>query len=262
MQLTIKHTLLAISISALVGLTGCSTTQPVATTDNAANSGTPVVYSAKAPIKMAGPEENWANFAGAIDRDRADVVSYMISQGVSPNTIVKNGDPALVRAIRMDSDRVVRVLLDSPGIDIDTASEYGETALMLAAFKGNITLLNELLAKGASVNRVGGWTPLHYAATEGHDAIVAILLDKGARVNVQTSAGVTPLYMAARKPSRKVVMQLLKAGAYRDLCNDKNQSPADAAAKAGDEELAKFLAIEKCVKPTAALIPSAKNKKN
>lgn len=245
----------AVALSLLAGCASSPSTQSL-------ESDVASVAIEKAPVKMAGPEENWANFAGAIDRDRSDVVSYMITQGVSPNTIVKNGDPALVRAIRMDSERVVRVLLDAPGIDIDTASEYGETALMLAAFKGNITLTNELLSRGATVNRVGGWTPLHYAATEGHDAIVAILLEKGARVNVQTSAGITPLYMAARKPSRKVVMQLLKAGAYRDLCNDKNQSPSDAAAKAGDQELAKFLAIEKCVKPTVSLIPSAKSAKN
>ena len=66
---------------------------------------------------------------------------------------------------------------------------------------------------------------------------------------MQTYSGVTPLYMAARKPSREVVMTLLRAGSYRDLCNDKGQSPADAASNAGDEELSKFLAIEKCVQP-------------
>ena len=55
--------------------------------------------------------------------------------------------------------------------------------------------------------------------------------------------------MAARRPSREVVMTLLRAGSYRDLCNDKGQSPADAAKLAGDEELSKFLAIEKCVQP-------------
>lgn len=201
------------------------------------------------PVKMAGPEENWANFAGAVDHDRDDVVRFMLEQGISPNTIVNGGDPALVRAIRLDSPAVVDVLLNAKGIEVDTASEYGETALMLAAFKGNMELVQRLLAEGASVNRIGGWTPLHYAAAEGHDEIVKLFLEKGARVNVQTYSGITPLYMAARKPSRLVVMTLLRAGSYRDLCNDKGQSPADAARLAGDEELAKFLAIDKCVQP-------------
>ena len=51
-----------------------------------------------------------------------------------------------------------------------------------------------------------------------------------------------------------------KAGAWRDLCNDKNQSPADAARKAGDEELAEFLKVEKCAAPLdpyAKAIPAA-----
>lgn len=201
------------------------------------------------PVTMAGPERNWANFAGAVDRDRADVVRYMLEKGVSPNTIVNGGDPALVRAIRMDSPNVINTLLEAKGLEVDTASEYGETALMLAAYKGNRELVNRLLELGASVNRIGGWTPLHYAAAQGYDDLVRLFLEKGARVNVQTYSGVTPLYMAARKPSREVVMTLLRAGSYRDLCNDKGQSPADAARTAGDEELAKFLAIKKCVQP-------------
>ena len=233
-----KTALLAAALSAAL-LAGCASS-PSSESNQGSNSGS---------VGMAGPEENWANFAGAVDRDRDDVVKFMLKQGISPNTIVKGGDPALVRAIRMDSMSVVEALLANPGLDVDTASESGETALMLAAFKGNMELVQKLLDKGASINRVGGWTPLHYAATEGHDEIVKLLLDKGARVNVQTAAGVTPLYMAARKPSRQVVMTLLKAGAWRDLCNDKNQSPADAAQNAGDEELAKFLKVEKCAAP-------------
>lgn len=231
-----RQGLIVLAIAAALVLGGCSSTPQV---DDAASG----------PVAMAGPEENWANFSGAVDRDRSDVVEFMVRQGINPNMIVKGGDPALVRAIRMESWSVVETLLNAPGIDVDTASEYGETALMLAAFKGNMKLVQTLLDKGASVNRVGGWTPLHYAATQGHDDIVKLLIEKGARVNVQTAAGVTPLYMAARKPSRQVVMTLLKAGAWRDLCNDKNQSPADAALKAGDEELATFLKVEKCAAP-------------
>ena len=64
-------------------LAGCASNQP-ATGDRSTT-------AAAGPVKMAGPEENWANFAGAVDRDRADVVLYMLSQGISPNTIVNGG---------------------------------------------------------------------------------------------------------------------------------------------------------------------------
>ena len=105
----------------------------------------------------SGPERNWAMFAGAIDKNRADVVGRMLAQGVSPNTIVHDGDPALVRAIRMDNLDIARILLDHPGIDIDTSSSFGETALMLAAFKGNELLVDELLLKALpSIASVAG----------------------------------------------------------------------------------------------------------
>ena len=52
--------------------------------------------------------------------------------------------------------------------------------------------------------------------------------------------------MAARMPSRETVMTLLRAGAYHDYCTDRGLSPADFAKKAGDEELAKYLAVETC----------------
>ena len=214
-----------------------------------------------ADTSKMGPEERWATFSGAVQRDRGDVVAQMLAEGMDPNTYVADGDPAIVRAIRMDSKSVLKVLLAAKGINIDQASDFGETALMLAAYKGDMALVKTLLERGASVNRVGGWTPLHYAATNGHIEIMKLFLKKGARVNVLTASGVTPLYMAARRPSREAVMLLLKAGAFRDLCNDQGMSPADAAKKAGDEKLASFLAIEKCADPAKlALIPSAKLK--
>ena len=72
------------------------------------------------------------------------------------------------------------------------------------------------------------------------------LLSLGARVNAQTRSGVTPLHMAARIPHRECVILLLKAGAYRDYCTNAGLSPADMARKAGDHELADFLAVEHC----------------
>lgn len=207
------------------------------------------VSTAGVAAPAMGPEELWYNFSGAVVRDRPDIVLTLLKQGVSPNTKVEQGDPALVSAIRHDNADVVSILLDAPGIDLNLASDFGETAIMLAAFKGDEDLVRELVERGAEVNGPGGWSALHYAATNGHAYIVEFLLEKGAKVNALSPAGITPLFMAARLPSREVVMQLLKAGAYRDLCNDKGESPADAAAAAGDQDLSKFLAVEKCVDP-------------
>jgi len=194
-------------------------------------------------------DEYQIRFMKAIERNRADIVHELLANGLSPNLLVEEGDPALVRAIRLQNKDVIKELLACPKLDLNMSSIYGETALMLAAFSGDIDLVKALLAKGAQFQTTLGWSALHYAATNGHEAIVKLLIEKGANVNVRTSAGITPLYMAARSKHRKVVMQLLRSGAYRDLCNTKQQSPADAARSAGDEELAKYLAIDRCIEP-------------
>lgn len=205
--------------------------------------------SADRSVNVTVVSEDQLLFINAVDRDRADVVSEMLKKGVSPNLICKNNEPALVRALRMDSRRVAEVLIQAPGINLDEETEYGENAVMLAAFAGNLRLVRQLVERGARINKVVGWTALHYAATEGHNDIVVYLLGEGANVNTRTENGVSALYMAARKPSREVVMTLLRAGAYRDVCNDKGQSPADAARAAGDAQLADFLKTERCVEP-------------
>ena len=112
--------------------------------------------------------------------------------------------------------------------------------------KGREAEFDRLLKLGAKVNKTRGWTPLHYAATEGRTSMMKRLIELGADVNAQTKAGITALDMAARKPSREAVMMLLRAGAYRDYCTDRGMSAADFAKKAGDEELAKYLAVKTC----------------
>lgn len=157
-----------------------------------------------------------------------------------------NGDTGFTYAVRAENYDVAEALLKSGRLNVNDLNKFGETPLMFAVFKGQDELFDELIAAGADPQRGGNWTPLHYAATEGRTEFIERLLKAGASANIQTSSGVTPLIMAARKPSRAAVTMLLKAGAYRDYCTDTGQSPADFARRAGDKELAEYLAIPKC----------------
>ena len=204
-----------------------------------------------ASAHQAGGEEAYANFSGAVKNNRADVVKKMLAEGYNPNIKMPNGDPALVYAIRADNDSVIPLLLKAKGIDVDQSNAAGESALMVAAYKKNTELVNELIARGAIVDRASGWSPLHYAAAAGSTELVDLFLAKGANPNVRTAAGVTPLFMAARIAHRPVVERLLKAGARKDLCNDRGQSPADmvkANTTTLDKKLAEELSITRCAK--------------
>ena len=57
-----------------------------------------------------------------------------------------------------------------------------------------------------------GWTPLHDAAYSGRLSVVQELLKRGAHLNPRTNTGRTPLYLAALAKHPHVVHALLKAG--------------------------------------------------
>lgn len=204
------------------------------------------------PLSAASQEENALTSAQlseirqAVRAGQASVVEELIEKGASPNFRMENGDTGFTYALRADTPQVAEALLKSGKLALNDANRFGETPLMMAVFKGNSELFDELLKAGADPKGGTNWTALHYAATEGRTDMIEKLLALGASPNVQTSSGVTPLIMAARKPSRASVMALLRAGAYRDYCTDKRESPADFARRAGDQELAKYLAIETC----------------
>lgn len=179
-------------------------------------------------------------FIGVI-RDNAGYVTGAVRRGVDPNMRDANGQTGLVIAMREENLKVAEALLASPGIDVDAANTAGETPLMMAAIKGRIEWCRRLLALGAKVERPG-WTPLHYAASGPEPKVVALLLDRGARIDAESPNRSTPLMMAARYGTEDSVELLLDRGASVALRNDRNLAAADFAREAGREALARRLA--------------------
>ncbi|KAH8648185.1 ankyrin repeat-containing domain protein, partial [Tricladium varicosporioides] len=62
-----------------------------------------------------------------------------------------------------------------------------------------------------------GQTPLSCAAEKGHEAVVKLLLEKGAALEVQSSSGQTPLSWAAVNGHEAVVKLLLEKGAALEV---------------------------------------------
>ena len=73
--------------------------------------------------------------------------------------------------------------------------------------------LTSCLAAQVSLKTANGSTALHNAATNGHDAIVEVLLLAGCSINARAVSGATPLYGAASGGHLAVVRRLLAAGA-------------------------------------------------
>jgi hypothetical protein len=105
----------------------------------------------------------------------------------------------------------VAKLLDA-GVDINAASDDGQTALMVASRSGYTEIVELLLAKdGIDVDMKDedGYTALIWASEGGHAEIVAKLLKKKAKKNVKTNMGQTALYWAENNGHTNIV-NLLK----------------------------------------------------
>ena len=168
------------------------------------------------------------DFFKAIVFDQVPVVGKLIYRGMDPNTPTEKGEPALVFAVRSGAPKTVAYLLKQPSIQIDATNMADETALMLAANANDLASANLLIEAGASVNRPK-WTPLHYAASKGHTAMMRLLIENDAYVDAESPNGTTPLMMAAYYSSPNAVKLMLEEGADPLLKNQDGQTALDMA---------------------------------
>lgn len=173
--------------------------------------------------------------------DDAREVKALIDKGMSPNQKDPKGMPILMLAIQEKSMKTVDYLINAKGIDLNQTNITNETPLMFAALYGMLpevkTLVNQ---KEVPVNR-SGWTPLHYACTNGHLDIALFLLDKGAAVDAPSPNETTPIMMAIRAGNIQLVRLLLDRGADIRIRNQQGYSAIDVAELFNQEEIQKGL---------------------
>ena len=164
----------------------------------------------------------------AVKFDDVDGVNKLLAKGMDPNSVDNQGIPLLVIAAREKSDKVGAALLANSKTNIEAEDKAGENALMMASLAGDLNFVNLLIAKDAEVNKKG-WAPLHYAAANGHDDIVKVLLDHSAYVDAGSPNGTTPLMMAARGGHVSTVKLLLDNGADLTVKNQIGMTALDFA---------------------------------
>lgn len=171
------------------------------------------------------------DFFIAIKRDDARTVQNLLQRGFDPNTLDPKSFHGLFLALREPSPKVAQILIQAPKIDLNVLSADDESPLMMAVFKGQVELAQQMIEKGADVNKPG-WTPLHYAATAGHVQLMSMLLAKYAYIDAESPNKTTPLMMAAHYGTPGAVKLLLEEGADVSLKNDLGLSAIDFAQRA------------------------------
>ncbi|KAL5469366.1 hypothetical protein EMCRGX_G030616 [Ephydatia muelleri] len=91
-------------------------------------------------------------------------------------------------------------LLAKPQVRVDAIDRDGMSALMHAAFKGNVEACEMLIARGADVNcnlQTDCYTALMFATVAGHVDVVKVLLAAGARTSAVNNFGKTAAELGA-----------------------------------------------------------------
>jgi ankyrin repeat protein len=142
---------------------------------------------------------------------------------------------ALMIAARGNSAEAVALLLDQ-GADINARTTIGETPPFVPPCKGT-----GCGSEGVGINRgglpdrgrrdavKGGMTPLVFAAREGADAAAAVLIKRGASLELAEANGMTPLLMALLNNQLGVARQLIDAGANVNADDFYGRTPLWAA---------------------------------
>jgi hypothetical protein len=184
---------------------------------------------------------SYEDFFKAIKQDDAKTMQSLLQRGFDPNTLDPEARHGLTMAVAEPSLKVAEVLIQAKGINVNFLNSANESALMYAALKGQLALAKLLISKDADVNKTG-WTPLHYAATNGHVDVIQLLLDNHAFVDAASPNGSTPLMLAAQYGTPQAVKLLLDEGAEPLQKNEQGLTPIDFARRASRIDAERLIA--------------------
>ena len=197
----------------------------------------------------------WAVVAG-----RFSATSLLLRLGVNVNSASADGRSALGWAARLGHSEIAGLLI-SKGADVMSMTrDTNIVPLEDAAAAGDLATVRLLLDSGADPNYrdLDGWSAIHWAAEEGHSAVVLFLLEAGCNINAISSYGTSVLHCAANGGNHRLVSNLLESGADPRKSTCHGWTPLHHAAFMGHTQV--FQCFMKAVSTShAALISTSQD---
>jgi len=163
------------------------------------------------------------------------------------NGVDKEGKAPLHHATyQEDKDLADFLLTHGANPDILEKQGLGNAAIHIAVKKENLEMVKCLAKWSADVtitqNIQFGYSPLHFASREGFYKIAKFLLNEGAEID-QCSLGdnLTAIYLAACNNNEALVSLLLKKGADISIVSTVGKSPLSIAKEKGFDNIVKIL---------------------
>lgn len=194
------------------------------------------------------PDRLQETFTRAVQFESPERVSALIEAGAKADARDLLGWTALHYAVNRLRDpdeedvRIIEVLVDTPGVDVDSLANDGTRPVALAVRHGATEIVELLLARGASFEARddSGATLLMEAVRAGQLEMVEHLIARGADIEAQLPNGGTALFIAAWKKRPAILRSLIGHGAQVNG-NAKASAPIILAAGQGNEEVVKLL---------------------
>jgi ankyrin repeat protein len=172
----------------------------------------------------------------AVRYNVTDIVDLLLKKGANIEVQDKYGLTPLHYAVQERLTEIVNLLLDH-NAQTDTKSNNGSTPLHRATVVMNEAdrtpegiqtrqeIIHSLLNQGADINARDGFgcTPLHYAVQYlNQEAIVLLLLERDAKIDIKNNEGKTPLGLAKIEYDLKKLLDIAKKQESPDVIRIKN----------------------------------------
>lgn len=177
-----------------------------------------------------------------------DEVKQLLENGADPTILSPSGFNALCLTAILGFNQLVKILCKNAKVceGINDKDSNGETALLKACLKGDVSIVSDLLLAGADplIAAPNGVNPLMLACALDNEEIVNILCSNSKvreHINDGDGTGETAFIKACVKSSTNVLRVLLAVGADPTIPTSNGTTPLMLAAVLGNVETLEFL---------------------
>lgn len=169
-----------------------------------------------------------------LEAERRAVVLALEKDGLDMSMTDSAKDTPLLRAIKTGNRGALDALLHTTGCDINATDKYSSTCLTYAVQQSDVDTVQTILRRFARTVNLdktdyANYTALAYAASSNSLELCMLLLNAGARVDVNS---VSPLFLAvSNNASQALVKLLISHGASVNVSSSNGMNALAAAAK-------------------------------
>ena len=187
--------------------------------------------------------EGFPMIVRAAREGQEDVVHQLLLSNANVEAAhTRSQSTALHEASKMGHEKIINILVRR-GSSLDRVDSNGMSALHHSVSWGNLEAAKLLSSNGATIDVKGpnDQTPLHLAAGASKEDLVALLIEQKADQNALDSTRKTPLHLSAARGDTKICNILLDHGAQPDLRDAHSKTAIQLAAGAGNVEVVELL---------------------